>query len=113
MSRKKQNLNLDLQKYKLYEELLSRTNSGVEIDVKLLCSTIANIRILPESQAKEHYDEIYHLILHHDLRINKISSLTPFESSLNKGDKGLIFLLEKFPKELIQILALYIEDNSE
>lgn len=98
-----------MMKYPLYEEL-SRQVKEQSTDIGHVCPTI-NAISLNNADYIDHYEEIYALILHYELLTNAniLLTLTPFESKVLPGNKGIIDILIKLPLALRKIIIQYIE----
>lgn len=97
--------------YPLYDQLAQIPIDGV-IDLKMLASTINNIRNLSNEQQLEHYNEMFALIYHHS-QLQGSHDQLPYEAKLINGGRGLIFTIEKMPTEVVHILANYLKIYSE
>lgn len=101
-----------MQPYPLYDHLLEtvRTNALKTIDANHICTTLNNITLMPTDLAKEHYDELFALSLHHDLVENDgiLLSKIPHDGVLLPGGKSVLYTLAKLPNTLRQILVEYI-----
>lgn len=105
-----------VQPYPVYEELAQKIKEAAQIDIERVRATINGIGDkLPPEQAKEHYQEIAALILHHDMLMNNgvLLSNTPFEGKVMAGGKGIMYNFINLPATLQQIIALYIDSVSE
>lgn len=101
--------------YPLYDNLLEKVKQRTDksIDIKRVCTTINNIpQFLDEKETADHYDEIFALIIHHDLLNNGglILSNVPFDGKTMVGGRGVLYNIAKFPPSLLQIIAQYIDE---
>lgn len=109
--------------YPLYDFLLQQVKENEKpVDIKELCLTINSIGKLSAEDQKEHYDEIYQLMLHHELLTNGgiLLSSIPYDGKIMFGKKksdvvNILMNLShvKIPILLKQILAQYVEYYKE
>ena len=109
--------------YPLYDYLLSQINEDHKsLDIKELSLNLNSISKLNINDQKEHYEEIYELMLHHESLTNSgiLLSSIPYDGKIMPGKKGsnivniLINLSNvKIPMMLKQILFQYVEYYKE
>lgn len=98
-----------------YLEKKAEENSGMDIDIKLICSTINNIAdYLPDEEAKKHYEVIGILALHyeHIKSGNLVLSGVPKGGKVIHGGKGILCSLPEFDVKLQRIIAQYLDECS-
>lgn len=102
----------------LYDDLVKQVEARKEknIDIKRICTTITNIsQTAPsDADAREHYDTIAALILHHEIINNGGIPLSanPYEGKIMIQGKGVLHTMMNLPPNLQQIIAQYVEDCS-
>ncbi|HSW76541.1 MAG TPA: hypothetical protein VLG50_05825 [Candidatus Saccharimonadales bacterium] len=103
--------------YPLYDKLLAdaRHKDEKNIDMVTLCQILNNISLLDMEQAKDHYEEIFAIIIHHE-KINHggiMLSLIPNDGKLLPGGKSILYIFIKLPKMLKLILLAYVEHYTD
>lgn len=102
--------------YPLYDDLLLKVEArkNKSIDVTRVCQTINNIeRIVNDKDvATEHYKEIMWLIMHHHYVTTGIETPLPYDSKVMVGGKGILNYVNNMPALLLQIIAQYIEEET-
>jgi hypothetical protein len=102
--------------YPLYDELYEKAKNLKTISINDLCVNINKINNLPdENNIKDHFKEIYALILHHDYVTHNNSRLNnlPYDTTTIIKGKGLRIDPFKLPPLLQRILHEYIEMYSK
>lgn len=103
----------------LYGDLLNTVKKNKEsqfVDIKKVCQTVKTMgSYLTKEELKEHYDIIYALILHHDALQNRGKSLSvsPYQTRILNGGKGIIVMFPSLPVTLQRIVAQYIHECSD
>jgi len=106
--------------FPLYDHLAQRAReSPAPIDARRLCNTINKIPDTMEAkEAEQHIRCIAALCLHHEIvENNGVSSFSgqyppPFKGTKFPGGRGATMSAGNIPPILLQILQLYIEENS-
>jgi hypothetical protein len=102
--------------YPLYDDLLLKVRARKDeaIDITRVCHTINNIeRIVNDKEvAMEHYKEIMWLIMHHHYLTTGVESSLPYDSKVMVGGKGILNYINNMPALLQQIIAQYIEEET-
>jgi len=90
--------------YPLYDEL-SSLNSNLEISIEQISFTLMNLR------NKQHLEEIYTLILHYAITVDKYQNLSfpPYKGTVLGGGTGINFQLANLPLKLQIIIAYYLQ----
>lgn len=104
----------------LYKDLLQQVNETPisSIDIERTCATINNIhKNLSTAHAKQHYEIIGALIIHHANITGALSlSHFPYENQTMPGNSGILNSISdsssSIPPILQCIIAQYIEINS-
>jgi len=103
--------------YPLYNELIRQINEKQEsnIDISQMCLTINSLAFLDKEASKEHYEELYCLLLHHETVENDgiLFSKVPNDGKTLPGDNGVLYTPEKLPVKPRQIINQYLEYYSK
>ena len=111
----------NLQEFPLYDHLVQKAKaSPVPIDARRLCNTINKIPDTMSSQdAEEHHRIIAALCLHHELMENGGAVYfngqypPPYKGAKFSGGKGVTMNAANLPNLLLQIIQMYMEENTE
>lgn len=104
------------QQYPLYDNLLKRITGRKEehsVDIKRMCATINDISLHSSGDdTLIHYEEIYLLILHYEILVNKgmLFSDVAYNGSVMIGGKGILYSTNELPPLLQKIIAEYLEE---
>jgi hypothetical protein len=103
-------------KYPLYDKLIEQIKEKKDnnINIDQLCLTINALAFLDKNDAIDHYQEMYALLLHHELVINNgvLFSKIPNEGKLLHGEK-VLYTPAKMPVQPRQLIAQYIDYYSK
>ena len=110
--------------YPLYDDLVKKVEMRKEknIDINRICSTINNIEraiVNPgdsmseiKEKAYQHYREINMLICYHHILTTGIENPIPYDNKVMVGGKGVLNHVNNHPALLQQIIAQYIEEET-
>jgi len=98
--------------YELYDFLLNESlNNPKVIEPNFICGTFNSLnKYLNKEECYEHFSEITALILHYQyLNYNKFQKTkAPCKGKIMFGGKGIKYILDDLPSDLINILNEYI-----